>query len=310
MLRASRLARVAAISLAVGLTAGSCGSSEPAVSAEPSGELLLHRGTTRQPPELLVHELSTGNERVVAPAPAATGRWSSDGERVVFAIDTGDGNVEIQIVSAAGDSAPLVVSAPGAEAMPAWSPDCTRIAFARFDLDNDRSDVWVMDADGTNRRQVTTGTGYDTGIDWSPDGSMLAIMSDRGGDAEIVLITVDGNTVDGNTVDGGEERQLTDNTVGDTWPRWSPDGSQIAFARRVNERKQIFVMDASGENELQLTTGTRGGEFPVWSPDGQWIAYEQAGAALTIMRADGSDRTELEVTGVPSDWGPKTATCS
>ena len=107
-----------------------------------------------------------------------------------------------------------------------------------------------------------------------------------------------------------DRRQLTDNTVGDTWPRWSPDGSEIAFARRVNERKQIFVMDASGENEVQLTTGTRGGEFPVWSADGEWIAYEQAGVAITIMRADGTDRRELEVRGVPTDWGPKTGSCS
>ena len=301
MRRASWLARsvAVAVALVVGLAGASCSSSEPPIAAEPAGELLLHRGTTRQPPELLVHDLSSGDERVISAAPAATGRWSSDGERVVFAVDAGDGNVEIQIVPAAG-GAPVLVSAPGAESVPAWSPDCTRIAFARFDLDNDRSDIWVIDADGTNRRQVTTGTGFDTGIDWAPDGDTLAIMSDRGGDAEIVLVDVDGNA----------ERQLTDNTVGDTWPRWSPDGSEIAFARRVNERKQIFVMDASGENEVQLTTGTRGGEFPVWSADGEWIAYEQAGVAITIMRADGTDRRELEVRGVPTDWGPKTGSCS
>ncbi len=293
------LARVA-VAMTLGLATIACGADAP---TEPRGELLLHRGTTRQPPQLLVHDLSSGEERVVAPAPSAAGQWSPDGDRIAFAHDTGTGEVEIRVVDALGGFA-TTVSAPGAETVPAWSPDCSRIAFARFDLENDRSDVWVMDADGNNRRQVTTGSGYDTGIDWSPDGNMLAIMSDRGGDAEIVLV----NVHDG-SVDGYAERQLTDNTVGDTWPRWSPDGSQIVFARRINERKQIFVIEASGENEVQLTTGVRGGEFPVWSPDGAWIAYEQAGVAVTIMRADGTDRRELDLSGVPTDWGPKVGNC-
>lgn len=294
MTRAGWLARITTVFVALTVGASACGADAP---AEPTGELLLHRGTTRQPPQLIVHDLASGDERVVAPAPAATGQWSADGRRIAYTHDDGTG-VEIRVVDGAGGFA-TTISAPDAEAVPAWSPDCSQIAFARFDLENDRSAIWMMDADGSNRRQVTTGAGLDTAVDWSPDGDRLVFMSDRGGDAEIVTIDLD----------TGDETQLTDNTVGDTWPRWSPDGERLAFARRVNERKQIFVVDASGENEVQLTTGARGGEFPVWSPDGHWLAYEQAGSNVTIMRADGTERSELDLAGVPTDWGPKTGSC-
>ena len=156
-----------------------------------------------------------------------------------------------------------------------------------------------MDLDGSGSVQVTDGSRSDTAVDWSPVAERLVFMSDRGGDAEIVVIDVD----------GGNETVLTDNTVGDTWPRWSPDGERIAWASRVNERKHVFVMDGGGGDVVQLTTGSQGGEFPVWSPDGEWIAYAQANSTIAIMRIDGSERRELDVTGTPTDWGPKTGEC-
>lgn len=280
---------------------------EPTATPEPEplvGELLLQRGTTRLPSQAIVHDLASGVERALTQegVAIATGEWTSDGSRLVYAISEGVTRV---VVAEADGANPVQASVPVAdvgweEAVPTWAPDCQRLAFARFDLENNRSEIWTMLADGTDRVQVTSGTGIDTGVDWSPVDDRLVFMSDRGGDSEIVVIDMA----------TGEESQLTDNTVGDTWPQWSPDGDRIAFARRVNERKQIFVVDADGTNEVQLTNGARGGEFPVWSSDGDWIAYEQAGVSVSVMRADGTDRRELDISGVPTDWGPNTGTCS
>ena len=61
------------------------------------------------------------------------------------------------------------------DAGPVWSPDGAQIAFDRdFDL-------WIMDADGGNPRQITDDPGIDGHADWSPDGSRIVLASEQDG---------------------------------------------------------------------------------------------------------------------------------
>jgi len=295
--------RGAGLLLALAITAGACvpGGDEDAAAGEPGGALIIEQRTrATAPPTLFVLELGSLDLRPTTPdaVGAAAGRWSPDGSHVMWTEEFDDGERDI-LIQGERDAEPTRVVGPGAETVAVWSPDCVRIAFARSDPDGDRGGLWVMDLDGSGVEQVTDGSRSDTAVDWSPMAERLVFMSDRGGDAEIVVIDVN----------GGNETVLTDNTVGDTWPRWSPDGGRIAWASRVNERKHVFVMDSDGGDVVQVTTGSQGGEFPVWSPDGEWIAYAQANSTIAIMRSDGSDRRVLDVTGTPTDWGPKTGEC-
>ena len=85
--------------------------------------------------------------------------------------------------------------------------------------------------------------------------------------------------------DGGGLVQLTAGP-NDHGPAWSPDGSQIAFARSPAETgltSAIFVMNADGANVVQRAAS---GSNPTWSPDGEWIAFEGAGGILKV-RTDG-----------------------
>ncbi len=162
------------------------------------------------------------------------------------------------------------------------------IAFAS-DRDGD-SDIYVMDADGANVRNVTN-DGFDNHQPcWSPDGRQIAFRSTRAGASDIYVIDVD----------GGDLRNLTDNVSYDSHPSWSPDGERIAFERN-GRRSGIWLMDPHGEPLKRLS---RGG-FPVnniydgspsWSPDGWHIAYTCRDGGvfdIQVMDADGRNVRKL-----------------
>ena len=96
-----------------------------------------------------------------------------------------------------------------------------RIAFAS-DRDGDY-EIFVMNADGTDVRQLTSNEDDEMFPAWSPDGNRIAFMSNRGGEFNIFVMNADGGAV----------RQLTDNDDDDRFPAWSPDGTLIAFEKHV-----------------------------------------------------------------------------
>lgn len=95
----------------------------------------------------------------------------------------------------------------------------------------------------------------------------------------------------------GKETQLTDNTgIDDTFPTWSPDYTQIAFARKVNGSRDIFVTDLH-RAERPLTSGDDDDWFPAWSKDGL-IAFVrkppgETASSIRAIRSDGTDEHEI-----------------
>jgi dipeptidyl aminopeptidase/acylaminoacyl peptidase len=86
---------------------------------------------------------------------------------------------------------------------------------------------------------------------------------------------------DGADPDGGEPQRLTEHPADDTWPTWSPDGTQIAFASDRDGNFEIYVMDVSNEGDAEsdpsnlrrLTHSNAEDLEPAWSPDGRRIAF-------------------------------------
>jgi Tol biopolymer transport system component len=102
--------------------------------------------------------------------------------------------------------------------------------------------------------------------------------------------------------DGSSITRLTSNSVGDSYPCWSPDGSKIVYSSGDASSSAIWVMNVDGSNQKQLTTPTDDNydREPAWSPDGNKIAFIRqftGGAAfvyyLYVMGADGSNPTRL-----------------
>ena len=124
--------------------------------------------------------------------------WSPDGTRVAFVSDRA-GSYDIFVVDADGSDPVQITDDDFRESRPAWSPDGSW----------EDSDIWVMDADGTDRRLLLERA---TRPEWSPDGGRITFMSDRDGDWEIFVMDSD----------GGNVTQLTFNNDYDIAPTWSP----------------------------------------------------------------------------------------
>lgn len=78
--------------------------------------------------------------------------------------------------------------------------------------------------------------------------------------------------------DGSYQARITNNSVLDRDPTWSPDGNgkKIAFSSSRDGNDEIYVMDADGQNQTRLTNNTSEDNQPAWSPDGKKIAFRSS----------------------------------
>ena len=223
--------------------------------------------------------------------------WHPDGTRFVYVADTGDvwvvntdGTGRRQLLERGVYSPETGWSEGGVN--PVWSPDGTRIAFATAGaLHSPPGSVWVMNGDGTDRRQVSD-QGYSPR--WSPDGDRLVfgvVYRPGGFQARVYEIGVVG-------ADGTDQRKLADDGRN---PVWSPDGSRIAYVGDGG----IYVMDSDGANSRQLTFDKRD-QGPVWSPDSTRIAYSQGlfDPGIYVTDLDGSGGQILTEYGHDPAWSP------
>ena len=173
-----------------------------------------------------------------------------------------------------------------------------QIAFTSFRDGNE--EIYVMDADGSNLRNLTRNPALDSRPAWSPDGGQIAFTSDRDGNWEIYVMDANGRNL----------RNLTKNASTDDTPSWSPNGEHLAFTSSRDGPKKwsynIYVMGADGSNSRNLTRNPWVNGSPTWSPDGRRIAFDSdrdGNLEIYVMDADGGNPQRL-TRHLAFDFGP------
>ncbi len=110
--------------------------------------------------------------------------------------------------------------------------------------------------------------------------------------------------------DGSNPVQLTTSPGLDRSPRWSPDGTRIAFASSRSGGSKMFVMDADGSDQRQLTFTSARDRTSAWSADGTKVLYDREFSEIYAINADGSGGERKFTDGLfpgTSPYGDKVA---
>lgn len=160
--------------------------------------------------------------------------------------------------------------------------------------------IGVMNADGSERRDLAGTSGADFSPEWSPDGEDIAFVSKSGGDSEIFTMSNDGTEV----------TRLTHNPGIDQQPLWSPDGQYIAFESASSDGLNVHMIrpDGSDLNNVTMVSAVSGYS---WSWDSKRIAFMSTYSGngdIYVVNTDGTGLHSLTVgadvgqNGTPS-WG-------
>ncbi len=180
--------------------------------------------------------------------------------------------------------------------MPPPSPLLEQIVF-QSNRDGDH-EIYIMEKDGSNQRQLTSNTAADNYPVVSPDGRQILFQSERDGNKEIYIMNLDGS---------GQQR-VTNSTADEQLPTWSPDSSQIAFVSDRNGTRNLYIINTDGSSERQVTFDDLRKGHPSWSVNNELVfnAGEVAGSTweIFVVNIDGGSRRQLTNNTV-SDWAPE-----
>jgi Tol biopolymer transport system component len=162
------------------------------------------------------------------------------------------GAAHVAVVSPDG-SGRVVLTRSERDSNPSWSPDGTMIAFFRVGSTGGDAGIWVVNADGSNARQVATLPDDFTGNpSWSPDGTQIAYSRNTfvaGGWLPRIWVV---------NADGSSDHLLLNGKGTD--PAWSPDGSRIAYSSNGD----IWTVGVEGSDPFQVTFNPDEEILPAW----------------------------------------------
>jgi len=200
-------------------------------------------------------------------------RWSPDGTRLAFVGGPYDSPADIYVVSLEDPTAVTnITNSPATNGPPEWSRD-GKIAFA-----SNRSgatELYVVNADGTNLLRLTNSIGFSGRHAWSPDGKVIALTAYPASGWDLYTIRADGSNLMRLASSNGPSDRLS----------WSPDGSRIVFDCAT----AVCTINADGTGLTQVTTGTSMGG--VFAPAGGNLAFDTVvfgDWAIAVKRSDGA----------------------
>ena len=218
-------------------------------------------------------------------------QWSRDCDKVAYLLPHG----ALWVANGDGSGAVELLPETRRVRWHAWSPDGSQLAFSSGMVHAGEwvRHIYVMNADGTRERKLSSGIVNDDEPSWSPDGRRLVFRRRDGAgephsteahQQDVHLVTID--------AEGGNEAAHLIGGADEVFPTWSPDGESIAFSAGG----RIWVMDAEGGDPVIVAKSYRN-KGAKWSPDSKRLAFSQnlisaAGRSADVVVVDLDGLTE------------------
>jgi eukaryotic-like serine/threonine-protein kinase len=168
-----------------------------------------------------------------------------------------EANIWVAPVNDSGRARAVTSGSGISETCVSWTPD-GRIVYHSNASGTD--DIWITNADGGERKQLTSDARLNQCPAVSPDGRTIVFLSDRSGTPHLWRMNTDGS----------DQRQLANGVGGEQNPQFSPDGRWIVYRTNLG-KPTVWRMPAGGGDPVQLTDKISFG--PTVSPDSKLVAY-------------------------------------
>jgi len=225
--------------------------------------------------------------------------WSPDGRLLAYTAWAPAPDIFVQhIYEVARPTRPAAGNDDVQSAHAAWSPDGTRLAFSSKRGGAKNYNIYVVNRDGTNLRQLTTGESGDVAPTWSPSGGQIAYVSGRTGKAQLYLIGADGTN----------NQRLSCQEAECDHPSWSAVVNKIAYScGSSGAGYDICLLDMGSRTIAKLTDGSGSNEQPSFAPNGRHVLFvttRWGKKQLATVDVTGTNLKRLTTTGNNNypDW--------
>lgn len=292
-----------AVVLAVGLGLTWISSAEAGGAASSGLIALCLRDESGRLQIFTMHADGTGKKQLTFEGQNGIPAWSRDGRKLTFSTVSRSDGPWVGVMEADGSNQKMLAQGLA----PDWSPDGKKIAF-HWD-----AQIWVINADGSGKVQITHSPTHKARPSWSPDGRQMVFIlvqnpqSRDDPQPQIGIMNADGTNERLLTrerrvnvrVDPDGTQAVLETAYDANAPSWSPVADRIAFWSGIeNQYGQIWTINADGSGSRQLTDDPshRNSDDPSWSPDGAQVLFSTGRSGkneLWVMNADGSDQRRL-----------------
>ena len=238
--------------------------------------------------------------------------WSPNGQQIVFDSNR-DGNWEVYVMDADGSNQRRLTNHPSIDSYPDWSPDGSQIAFdSGRSRGNATVDIFVMDANGGNVRQVTR-MGFASRPKWSPNGKRILFEAVTDSGREIYMVDADGRNL--------WKVSFQNFRAGMFARGWSPDGKRVLFTEAIGHsvndatliiatlhptRREVVHFDRVPLPKMPMSGGA-------WGADGKSVLFTSrlADGPWNIYRFHLIDKKLIQLThhvwkdSMGQEWNPR-----